>query len=104
MVVGGSVPRPGEVSFAAAMNPCPCGYLTDPNKECTCNPAQVQKYMSKVSGPLLDRIDIHIEVPPVKYKELASDHRSESSQLIRDRMLYLSVFLVFLINYFVIII
>ncbi|MDR3609036.1 MAG: YifB family Mg chelatase-like AAA ATPase [Ignavibacteriaceae bacterium] len=135
LVGGGSVPRPGEVSFAhhgvlfldeipefkknalevlrqpledgrvtisrsklslefpanfmlaAAMNPCPCGYFSDPNKECTCSPPLIQKYMAKISGPLLDRIDIHIEVPAVKYKELSSEVKSESSQDVRNRVM-----------------
>jgi magnesium chelatase family protein len=68
------------------MNPCPCGYYTDPNKECTCNPMMIQKYMSKISGPLLDRIDLHIEVPAVKYKELSSKESGESSEKIRARV------------------
>ena len=68
------------------MNPCPCGYYTDPNRECTCIPGTVQKYLSKVSGPLLDRIDLHIEVPAVKYKELSSREPGESSERIRERV------------------
>jgi len=135
LVGGGSIPRPGEVSFAhfgvlfldelpefkknvlevlrqpledskvtvsrsklslefpanfmlaAAMNPCPCGYFTDPNKECTCTPPSIQKYMAKISGPLLDRIDIHIEVPAVKYKELATSAPAEKSDIIRERVI-----------------
>jgi len=72
--------------LAAAMNPCPCGYFTDPNKECTCTPPSIQKYMAKISGPLLDRIDIHIEVPAVKYKELATEAPAEKSDVIRNRV------------------
>jgi magnesium chelatase family protein len=134
LIGGGSVPRPGEVSFAhhgvlfldelpefkknvlevlrqpledckvtvsrskmslefpanfmlaAAMNPCPCGYFTDPTKDCTCNTSQIQKYMSRISGPLLDRIDIHIEVPAVKFKELSSSAQGEKSEMIRARV------------------
>ncbi len=134
LIGGGSIPRPGEVSFShhgvlfldelpefkknvlevmrqpledskvtvsrskmtlvfpanfmlvAAMNPCPCGYYTDPNKECTCNSPLIQKYMSKISGPLLDRIDIHIEVLPVKYKELSSEAGGEPSVNVRERV------------------
>ncbi|NWF49363.1 MAG: YifB family Mg chelatase-like AAA ATPase [Ignavibacteriaceae bacterium] len=82
-----SVEFPANFMLAAAMNPCPCGYFTDPNRECTCTPQQIQKYMSKVSGPLLDRIDIHIEVPAVKYKELSSDAKSEPSSEIRKRVI-----------------
>ena len=73
--------------LAAAMNPCPCGYFTDPNKECTCTPPSIQKYMAKISGPLLDRIDIHIEVPAVKYKELATESLAEKSENIRNRVI-----------------
>jgi len=58
--------------LAAAMNPCPCGYFGDPTRECHCTPPMIQRYVSKISGPLLDRIDVHIEVPAVKYKELRS--------------------------------
>ncbi len=66
---------------------CPCGFFTDPNKECTCNTMQIQKYMAKISGPLLDRIDIHIEVPAVKFKELASSSTGEKSSEIRKRVI-----------------
>jgi magnesium chelatase family protein len=65
---------------------CLCGNLTDPSKVCTCTPQQVQKYMSKISGPLLDRIDLHIEVSAVKYKELSSKESGESSERIRARV------------------
>ena len=68
------------------MNPCPCGYYTDPGKECTCQPIAIQKYMAKISGPLLDRIDLHIEVPAVKYKELSSKESGEASENVRDRV------------------
>jgi magnesium chelatase family protein len=81
-----SLTYPANFMLAAAMNPCPCGYHTDPTKECRCTPSQVQKYMSKISGPLLDRIDIHIEVPAVKYKDLISETIGESSQNIRQRV------------------
>ncbi len=82
-----SLEFPANFMLAAAMNPCPCGYFTDPNKECTCAPPQIQRYMAKISGPLLDRIDIHIEVPAVKYKELSDETKSESSSTIRDRVI-----------------
>lgn len=82
-----SLEFPANFMLAAAMNPCPCGYFTDPNKECTCTPPLIQKYMAKISGPLLDRIDIHIEVPAVKYKELAADSPSEKSETVRDRVI-----------------
>ncbi len=82
-----SLEFPANFMLAAAMNPCPCGYYTDPTRECTCAPPQIQKYMSKISGPLLDRIDIHIEVPAVKYKELSSEIKTESSAEIRNRVM-----------------
>ncbi len=82
-----SLEFPANFMLAAAMNPCPCGYYTDPNKECTCGQQQIQKYMAKISGPLLDRIDIHIEVPAVKYRELSSTHNGECSKDIRARVI-----------------
>ena len=82
-----SLEFPANFMLAAAMNPCPCGYFTDPNKECTCSPPSIQRYMAKISGPLLDRIDIHIEVPAVKYKELSTKAKSESSDAIRERVI-----------------
>lgn len=81
-----SLEFPANFMLAAAMNPCPCGYYTDPNRTCTCNEGMIQRYMSKISGPLLDRIDIHIEVPAVKYKELASKAAGENSADIRKRV------------------
>ncbi len=77
---------PSSFMLVAAMNPCPCGYFTDPKKECHCNSHQIRKYLSKISGPLLDRIDIHIEVASLKYKELSSETTSESSCQIRKRI------------------
>lgn len=82
-----SLEFPANFMLAAAMNPCPCGFFTDPNKECTCNTSQIQKYMARISGPLLDRIDIHIEVPAVKFKELASSSTGEKSSEIRRRVI-----------------
>ena len=82
-----SVEFPANFMLVCAMNPCPCGYYTDPNKECTCNPQVIQKYMAKISGPLLDRIDLHIEVPAVKYKELSSKESGEKSEQIRSRVI-----------------
>jgi len=81
-----SITYPASFMLVAAMNPCPCGYFSDPNHECTCTYGRIQKYRSKVSGPLLDRIDIHVEVPAVPYKELASQHESETSAAIRERV------------------
>jgi magnesium chelatase family protein len=68
-----SVSFPSRFMLAAAMNPCPCGFFGDPMRDCQCSPPQIQRYVSKISGTLLDRIDIHIEVPAVKYKELRGD-------------------------------
>jgi magnesium chelatase family protein len=69
-----------------AMNPCPCGNYGNPSQDCTCSALQIQKYAGKISGPLLDRIDIHVEVPAVKYAELASKRTGESSESIRSRV------------------
>lgn len=69
------------------MNPCPCGYYNHPEKECICPPGMVQKYLSKISGPLLDRIDLHVEVTPVNFSELASDRLAEKSERIRERVI-----------------
>ncbi len=75
----GTITYPANVMLVCAMNPCPCGFYTDPKKACHCTPVQIQRYLSKISGPLLDRIDIHIEVPPLKYKELAADDITKES-------------------------
>ncbi len=81
-----SVTFPSRFMLAAAMNPCPCGFFGDPTRECRCTPPQIARYVSKISGPLLDRIDIHIEVPAVKYKELRSDSAVEDSASVRERV------------------
>ncbi|MFQ5816495.1 MAG: YifB family Mg chelatase-like AAA ATPase [Terriglobia bacterium] len=81
-----SITFPASFMLAAAMNPCPCGYFNDPTRECHCTPPQIQRYVSKISGPLLDRIDIHIDVPAVKYKELRSAAVVEGSEAIRQRV------------------
>ncbi len=81
-----SVTFPARFMLAAAMNPCPCGFFGDPMRECHCSPPQIQRYVSKISGPLLDRIDIHIEVPAVKFKELRGEHTSEDSAAVRERV------------------
>jgi magnesium chelatase family protein len=78
-----SVTFPSRFMLAAAMNPCPCGYFGDPGHDCRCTPPMIQRYVSKISGPLLDRIDIHIEVPAVKYKELRAPSSSEDSAAVR---------------------
>jgi magnesium chelatase family protein len=82
-----SLEFPANFMLAAAMNPCPCGFFTDHTKQCTCTQQQIQKYMARISGPLLDRIDIHIEVPAVRYKELSSSYSGEISVQIRDRVI-----------------
>jgi magnesium chelatase family protein len=82
----GSLTFPAEFLLVAAQNPCPCGFLSDPEKHCTCSPHQIMKYQKKVSGPLLDRIDIHIEVPRLKYEKIASEKQSESSKMVKLRV------------------
>jgi magnesium chelatase family protein len=82
-----SIDFPANFMMVCAMNPCPCGYFTDQSKECSCTSMQIQKYMARISGPLLDRIDLHIEVPAVHYKELSSKVAGESSVTIRERVI-----------------
>lgn len=82
-----TVEYPASFMLVAAMNPCPCGYYNHPDKQCVCAPGVVQKYLNKVSGPLLDRIDIHIEVTPVPFSELGSERASEPSAEIRQRVI-----------------
>ena len=81
-----SIEYPSGFMLIASMNPCPCGYFNHPEKECVCGAGVVQKYLSKVSGPLLDRIDIHIEVTPVDFDQLADERKAESSEHIRTRV------------------
>lgn len=78
---------PSAFMLVAAMNPCPCGFYGDATRECRCTPGIIQRYLGKISGPLLDRIDIHIEVPAVPYKELRGDNASEPSAAIRERVM-----------------
>ena len=82
-----SVEYPASFMLVAAMNPCPCGYYNHPEKDCVCPPGTVQKYLNKISGPLLDRIDIHVEVTPVSFNELAAERLSEKSSVVRDRVI-----------------
>ena len=82
-----SLTFPARFMLATAMNPCPCGFFGDAKRECHCSPVQIQRYVSKISGPLLDRIDIHIEVPAVQYKELRGDVEIESSACVRGRVI-----------------
>ncbi len=81
-----SLTYPSRMMLVTAMNPCPCGYLGDPLHPCSCTPLMIQRYRSRISGPLLDRIDIHIEVPAVKYRELADRSEGEGSQQISQRV------------------
>lgn len=81
-----SLTYPAKVMLSGAMNPCPCGYHGDISHECSCTPMQIQRYMSKISGPLMDRIDIHIEVPSVKFKDLSGQPTGEQSKVIRGRV------------------
>jgi magnesium chelatase family protein len=78
---------PANFMLIASMNPCPCGYYNHPEKECTCPPGAVQKYLNKISGPLLDRIDLHVEVTPVAFSELSNTAKGEPSAAIRDRVI-----------------
>lgn len=78
---------PASFMLVASMNPCPCGYYNHPEKECSCSPAVVQRYMNKISGPLLDRIDIHIEIVPVAFEKISDTKLSEASNLIRERVI-----------------
>ena len=82
----GTMTFPAEFMFVAAMNPCPCGYFGDPKRECRCSPRQVEQYRSRISGPLLDRIDLHLEVPVVEFRQLAGKQPGESSAAIRERI------------------
>lgn len=82
-----SMDFPASFMLLASMNPCPCGYYNHPEKECTCAPIMVQRYLNKISGPLLDRIDLHVEVTPVSFNELSSQQRSEPSAAVRARVI-----------------
>jgi magnesium chelatase family protein len=81
-----SLTFPASFMLVAAMNPCPCGYFNDPTRHCKCSPPQIQRYISKISGPLLDRIDIHIDVPAVKVSELSAQEATEGSAEIQERV------------------
>src|SRR5712672_3177421 len=83
-----SLTFPASFMLAAAMNPCPCGFWNDPTRECRCSPLQIQRYVGRISGPLLDRIDIHIDVPAVRFKELTGETPPdiEASASIRERV------------------
>ena len=81
-----TVDYPASFMLIASMNPCPCGYYNHPEKQCVCSPGVVQKYLNRISGPLLDRIDIHIEVIPVPFEELSRKTQAENSREIRNRV------------------
>jgi magnesium chelatase family protein len=81
-----TVDYPASFMLVASMNPCPCGFHNHPEKECMCSPGMVQKYLNRISGPLLDRIDIHIEVVPVKYDKLSDGGKTENSEMVRQRV------------------
>ena len=82
-----TVDFPANFMLIASMNPCPCGYFNHPEKECVCGPGVVQKYLNKISGPLLDRIDLHVEVTPVTFEQISNTRKSEPSEVIRDRVI-----------------
>ena len=81
-----SLTYPARFMLVAAMNPCPCGFYSDPHQECTCTLPQIQRYKAKISGPLLDRIDIHVEVPPVRLQDISTQRSGETSGHIRGRV------------------
>jgi len=81
-----SIDYPANFMLVASMNPCPCGYYNHPEKQCVCAPGVVQRYLSKISGPLLDRIDLHVEVVPVSFDEMTAQRKSETSEVIRERV------------------
>src|SRR5680860_95919 len=82
----GTLTFPAKFSLVASMNPCPCGYASDPDRDCSCTPMQIIKYQKKISGPLIDRIDLHIEVPRIKFEKLADEELAENSASIRERV------------------
>ena len=84
--VSGTVTYPSSITLVAAMNPCPCGFYGHPTKPCTCSANMVRKYLGRISGPMLDRLDLHVEVPPVDYKALSNTAKAETSAQIRERV------------------
>jgi magnesium chelatase family protein len=82
-----SVEYPANFMLICSMNPCPCGHFGNPHQQCTCTTQQIQRYMGRISGPLLDRIDIHVDVPAVRYRDLSDARRGESSQVVRERVI-----------------
>lgn len=84
--VQGTISFPARFILVASQNPCPCGYSSDPDRKCVCSPIQIMRYQKKISGPILDRIDLHVEVPRVEFEKLAGDGLAESSEKIRERV------------------
>jgi magnesium chelatase family protein len=84
--VSGTVTYPASFMLVAAQNPCPCGFYSHPRKECTCSPSSVARYQKRISGPLMDRIDIFVEVPPVEYEKLVNEEPGEDSATVRRRI------------------
>ena len=84
--VSGTVTYPSRITLVAAMNPCACGFYGHPTKPCSCSENSVRRYLNRISGPMLDRLDLHVEVPAVDYKSLSDDKKSESSAEIRERV------------------
>ena len=82
-----SLTYPAQFMLVAAMNPCPCGFYSDPHRECTCTLPQIQRYKGKISGPLLDRIDIHVDVPPVRFQDMSTEKQAEPSRQIKERVI-----------------
>src|SRR4029453_9377326 len=82
----GSVTFPASLMLVAALNPCPCGYRGDPRRQCNCSPLQIEKYVGKISGPLLDRIDIHLEVAPVPFPALSHKNSGTDSSQMREQV------------------
>jgi magnesium chelatase family protein len=82
----GTITYPCSIMLVGAMNPCPCGYFGHPTRKCICNSRQVANYLSKISGPMLDRFDLHIEVAPVEFEHISSKEKEESSAIIRERV------------------
>lgn len=83
-----SVEYPANFMLICSMNPCPCGHFGNPHQQCTCTTQQIQRYMGRISGPLLDRIDIHVDVPAVRYRDLSDARRGESSSIVRERVIH----------------
>jgi magnesium chelatase family protein len=84
--VNGSITYPAKFIMISSVNPCPCGYFGDESNRCTCSPMQIKSYMGKISGPLMDRIDLHIEVAPIKFNDIADNVKKETSKSIKERV------------------